>query len=269
MSIRGQAVIVGAYEHPRREIPDRTVAQIHREVAVGALADAGLTLADVDAYFCDSMAPGFGPVSMSEYLGPGGPLRRQHRDRRQLVPRCTSGTPPPPSRPASAAWRSSPWPGARAPAAPARAAPLAWRTRRSRASSRSASRARSATTPSPPAATCTSSAPPASSWRGSRSRPRSTPSTTRTPCCRRPSRSTTCSARRWSPIRSTGSTAAWSPTAAAPWWSCTRTSPATSAAPARRCSATARRSSTPTPAASTSPTRRRGGPVRPPSPRRA
>ena len=69
MSIRGKAVIVGAFEHPRREIPDRTIAQIHREVAVGALADAGLTLADVDGYFCDSTAPGFGPVSMSEYLG--------------------------------------------------------------------------------------------------------------------------------------------------------------------------------------------------------
>jgi acetyl-CoA C-acetyltransferase len=69
VSIRGKAVIVGAYEHPRREIPDRTVAQIHHEVAAGALADAGLTLADVDAYFCDSTAPGFGPVSMAEYLG--------------------------------------------------------------------------------------------------------------------------------------------------------------------------------------------------------
>jgi acetyl-CoA C-acetyltransferase len=69
MSIRGKAVVVGAYEHPRREIPDRTLAQIHREVAVGALADAGLTLRDVDGYFCDSTAPGFGPVSMSEYLG--------------------------------------------------------------------------------------------------------------------------------------------------------------------------------------------------------
>ncbi|HUS62202.1 MAG TPA: hypothetical protein VMY34_08390, partial [Acidimicrobiales bacterium] len=69
MSIRGKAMIVGAYEHPRREIPDRTIAQIHREVAVGALADAGLTLADVDGYFCDSTAPGFGPVSMAEYLG--------------------------------------------------------------------------------------------------------------------------------------------------------------------------------------------------------
>ena len=65
MSIRGKAVIVGAYEHPRREIPDRTIAQIHHEVAVGALGDAGLTLADVDGYFCDSTAPGFGPVSIS------------------------------------------------------------------------------------------------------------------------------------------------------------------------------------------------------------
>ena len=69
MSFRGRAVIVGAFEHPRREIPDRTVAQIHREVAAGALADAGLSFDDVDAYFCDSTAPGFGPVSMAEYLG--------------------------------------------------------------------------------------------------------------------------------------------------------------------------------------------------------
>jgi acetyl-CoA C-acetyltransferase len=69
VTIRSRAVIVGAYEHPRREIPDRTVAQIHREVAVGAAADAGLSLEDVDAYFCDSIAPGFGPVSMAEYLG--------------------------------------------------------------------------------------------------------------------------------------------------------------------------------------------------------
>jgi acetyl-CoA C-acetyltransferase len=69
MPIRGAAVVVGAFEHPRREIPDRSLAQIHREVAVGALADAGLSLADVDGFLCDSTAPGFGPVSMAEYLG--------------------------------------------------------------------------------------------------------------------------------------------------------------------------------------------------------
>jgi acetyl-CoA C-acetyltransferase len=68
MTIRGRACIAGAYEHPRREIPDRSIWQIHAEVALGALDDAGLDLSDVDAYFCDSSA-GFGPVSMSEYLG--------------------------------------------------------------------------------------------------------------------------------------------------------------------------------------------------------
>jgi acetyl-CoA C-acetyltransferase len=69
-------VIIGAYEHPRREIPDRSVAQIHAEVARGALADAGLTMADVDGYFCDSTAPGGGALAMSEYLG----LRYRHVD---------------------------------------------------------------------------------------------------------------------------------------------------------------------------------------------
>ncbi len=69
VSIRGKAYIAGVYEHPLREIPDRTVAQIHAEVALGALADAGLTLADVDAYFCAGDAPGFGALSMAEYLG--------------------------------------------------------------------------------------------------------------------------------------------------------------------------------------------------------
>lgn len=69
MSIRGRAYIVGAYEHPGRHLPDKTLAQIHAEVASGALADAGLTLADVDAYFCAGDAPGFGGLSMADYLG--------------------------------------------------------------------------------------------------------------------------------------------------------------------------------------------------------
>jgi acetyl-CoA C-acetyltransferase len=69
MSLRGAAFIAGAYEHPRRNIPDRTVTQIHAEVAVGALADAGLSMSDVDAYYCAGDAPGFGPISMAEYLG--------------------------------------------------------------------------------------------------------------------------------------------------------------------------------------------------------
>jgi acetyl-CoA C-acetyltransferase len=69
MSRGSAAVIAGVYEHPRREIPDESVAQIHAEVALGALADAGLGLRDVDAYFCDSSDPGLNSLSLSEYLG--------------------------------------------------------------------------------------------------------------------------------------------------------------------------------------------------------
>jgi acetyl-CoA C-acetyltransferase len=69
MSIRGKAHIAGAYEHPDRKIPGKSLAQVHAEVATGALNDAGLTMSDVDAYFCAGDAPGFGPVSMADYLG--------------------------------------------------------------------------------------------------------------------------------------------------------------------------------------------------------
>ena len=66
----------GASAPPRGEIPDRAVAQIHAEVAKGALEDAGLEFKDVDAYFCAGDAPGFGGVSMAEYLG----LKLAHTD---------------------------------------------------------------------------------------------------------------------------------------------------------------------------------------------
>jgi acetyl-CoA C-acetyltransferase len=69
LSIRGKAFIAGVYEHPGRELPDKSVAQIHTEVALGALADAGLTLDDVDGYFCARDAPGNGVLSMAEYMG--------------------------------------------------------------------------------------------------------------------------------------------------------------------------------------------------------
>ena len=69
MSIQRKALIAGAFEHPLRHIPNRSLPQIHADVAVGALADAGLTMRDVDAYFCAGDAPGFGPISMAEYLG--------------------------------------------------------------------------------------------------------------------------------------------------------------------------------------------------------
>jgi acetyl-CoA C-acetyltransferase len=76
MSIRGAAFIAGAYEHPDRVIPGKSVAQVHAEVAAGALADAGLDFADVDAYYCAGDAPGFGALSMADYMG----LKLRHVD---------------------------------------------------------------------------------------------------------------------------------------------------------------------------------------------
>lgn len=69
MSMTGKAYIAGAYEHPIRKADGKTLAELHADVAIGALRDAGLTVADVDGYFCDTEAPGLGPLSMAEYIG--------------------------------------------------------------------------------------------------------------------------------------------------------------------------------------------------------
>jgi acetyl-CoA C-acetyltransferase len=69
VSIRGKAFIVGAYEHPGRKLPDTSVAQLHAEVALGAVADAGLSLSDVDGLFTGRDAPGVGGLSVADYLG--------------------------------------------------------------------------------------------------------------------------------------------------------------------------------------------------------
>ncbi len=76
MTIKGKAYIVGAYEHPTRKAPDKSVAQLHAESARGALEDAGLSLSDVDGYFCAGDAPGLGAVNMIDYLG----LKVRHVD---------------------------------------------------------------------------------------------------------------------------------------------------------------------------------------------
>jgi acetyl-CoA C-acetyltransferase len=79
VSIRGAASIAGAYEHPGRVLPDTSAAQIHVEAAIGALADAGLDLTDVDGYFCSGDAPG-GPIAMADHLG----LAARHIDSTDL-----------------------------------------------------------------------------------------------------------------------------------------------------------------------------------------
>ncbi|WP_429491935.1 thiolase domain-containing protein [Paraburkholderia sp. RAU6.4a] len=68
MTIRGKAYIVGAYEHPLRKAPNHSVAQLHAEVAKGAIEDAGLTRDDIDGFFCAGDAPGANPWSLSDYL---------------------------------------------------------------------------------------------------------------------------------------------------------------------------------------------------------
>jgi acetyl-CoA C-acetyltransferase len=68
MSIKGKAYIVGAFEHPDRVIPDRSVAQIHAENTVGVLADAGLRLSDIDGLFVVG-GGGMLPIVMADYLG--------------------------------------------------------------------------------------------------------------------------------------------------------------------------------------------------------
>ncbi len=76
MSIKGKAYVAGVWEHPLREIPHLSTAQVHAECAKGALEDAGLSFSDVDAYFCAGDAPGFGAMSMADYMG----LRLRHMD---------------------------------------------------------------------------------------------------------------------------------------------------------------------------------------------
>ena len=68
MSTKGVAYVMGAYEHPTRKATDKSIAQLHAEVAKGALEDAGLTKDDVDGYFCASDAPGHGPLNMVDYM---------------------------------------------------------------------------------------------------------------------------------------------------------------------------------------------------------
>src|SRR5881409_3104582 len=76
MTIKGKAYIAGVYEHPTRKADTQSLAQLHAESAMGALADAGLTKDDVDGYFCAGDAPGLGPLSMADYMG----LKLRHMD---------------------------------------------------------------------------------------------------------------------------------------------------------------------------------------------
>ena len=65
----GNVAIVGVHEHQSRFSPDKSEYQIMAECAREALADAGLTKADVDGLFGASMSMGMmGIVDLAEYL---------------------------------------------------------------------------------------------------------------------------------------------------------------------------------------------------------
>jgi acetyl-CoA C-acetyltransferase len=69
MSIKGKACIAGVFEHPTRSAEGISLAELHADVIRGALDDAGLSIGDVDGFFCDGDAPGLGALSMLDYLG--------------------------------------------------------------------------------------------------------------------------------------------------------------------------------------------------------
>lgn len=62
------AWIAGAFEHPTRRAPDRSTAELHRDCAAGALADAGLDFRDVDGYFGGRDVPGTNASWLIDYL---------------------------------------------------------------------------------------------------------------------------------------------------------------------------------------------------------
>ena len=115
MTIKGKAYIAGAYEHPTRHAPDKTVAQFHAESARGRAGEGcGADRADVDGYFCSGDAPGPCPASIADYMN----LRLCHmnspRSAALLILRMLR-MPPKRSRSANATSRWSPSPDVRAP----------------------------------------------------------------------------------------------------------------------------------------------------------
>ena len=123
MTIKRQACIAGALEHPLRKAPDKTTAQLHAECARGALADAGL-IKDVDGYFCSGDAPGIGSSAWSTTsacaCAMSTPPRRAARPTWSHVAMRRRRSPP-----AIATSRSSRSPGGRAARRPSGTAPAA------------------------------------------------------------------------------------------------------------------------------------------------
>src|SRR5207245_11198424 len=74
MTIKGKAYIAGIYEHPTRKADTQSLAQLHAEPGLGALADGGLTKDDGHCYACAGDAPGLAPPAPGHYRGSNGRL---------------------------------------------------------------------------------------------------------------------------------------------------------------------------------------------------
>lgn len=68
MSLKKKAAIVGVYEHPTRFSPSKTSYQLIAESAREALADAGLTIRDVDGMFNAGAGGILGSLALADYL---------------------------------------------------------------------------------------------------------------------------------------------------------------------------------------------------------
>ena len=65
--VRPTAYVAGIYEHPERVIAEKSLTTVYLEIVAGVLADAGLTIDDVDG-FHTSLTPG-GMVSRADSIG--------------------------------------------------------------------------------------------------------------------------------------------------------------------------------------------------------
>jgi acetyl-CoA acetyltransferase len=68
-AIRGQAAIVGIGSAGCGEAPGRTATELMAESALAAIADAGLTLGDIDGVLAATSTHAFPTLSVAEYLG--------------------------------------------------------------------------------------------------------------------------------------------------------------------------------------------------------
>ena len=69
MSLSRKACVAGVYEHPTRFAPNKTMFQIMAESARGAIADAGLTIKDIDGLCTTGVGMGWmGLLGFCDYL---------------------------------------------------------------------------------------------------------------------------------------------------------------------------------------------------------